>query len=99
MIRTLAVALLTVLVLAACSDGGFQRGVFYGKVIDRTPEEVASSFGKPETVDSTVPDSPKYVYLRKTFNPENQNQIDDKTIVEFSRNKDGKVVCTDVSYM
>lgn len=99
MVRKLAVALLTALVVAACSDGGFQRGVFYGKVIDRTPEEVAKNFGKPESIDSTVPDSPKYVYARKTFNPENQNQIDDKTIVEFARNKEGKVVCTDVSYM
>jgi len=99
MVRRFAAALLAALVLAACSDGGFQRGVFYGKVIDRTPDEVASSFGKPDSVDLTVPDSPKYVYSRKTFNPENQNQIDDKTIVEFARNKDGKIVCTDVSYM
>jgi hypothetical protein len=99
MIRKLAVALLMAATLVACSDGGFQRGVFYGKVIDRTPEDVLSSFGKPESIDSSVPDSPKYVYSRKTFNPDNMNRVDDKTVVEFAKDKAGKVVCTDVSYM
>jgi len=37
--------------LAACGQGGFQRGVFHGKVIDKTPEEVVSSFGKPDAID------------------------------------------------
>jgi len=27
------------------------------------------------------------------------NQVDEKTIVEFSKDKDGKLVCQDVSYM
>jgi hypothetical protein len=31
-------------------------------------------------------------------NPENMNQIDEKTIVEFAK-KDGRIVCVDVSYM
>jgi hypothetical protein len=99
MILKLAAALLIAATLVACSDGGFQRGVFYGKVIDRTPEDVVSSFGKPESIDSSVPDSPKYVYSRKTFNPDNMNSVDDKTVVEFAKDKAGKVVCTDVSYM
>lgn len=87
-----------VLVLAACGQGGFQRGVFYGKVIDKTPAEVESSFGKPDTVENTA-DGPRYFYAKKTFNPENMNQVDEKTIVEFGRNKEGKIVCVDVSYM
>jgi hypothetical protein len=41
----------------------------------------------------------RYVYAKKTFNPENQNQVDEKTIVEFAKDKDGKTVCIDVSYM
>jgi hypothetical protein len=85
-------------VLAACGDGGFQRGVFHGKVIDRTPEDVASSFGKPDAIESGS-EGPRYVYRKKTFNPDNLNQVDEKTIVEFGKDKDGKIVCVDVSYM
>jgi hypothetical protein len=99
MIRRFAAAALLAATLVACSDGGFQRGVFFGKVIDRTPEEVVSAFGKPESIDSSVPDAPKYVYSRKTFNPDNMNKVDDKTVVEFEKNKAGQVVCTDVSYL
>jgi hypothetical protein len=99
MIRKLTAAALLAVTLTACSDGGFQRGVFYGKVIDQSPEEVISAFGKPESIDSSVPDTPKYIYSRKTFNPDNLNTVDDKTIVEFAKDKSGKIVCTDVSYL
>jgi hypothetical protein len=84
--------------LAACGQGGFQRGVFHGKVIDHTPEEVAGSFGKPDAVENGT-EGPRYVYVKKTFNPENMNQVDEKTIVEFGKDKDGKTVCVDVTYM
>lgn len=84
--------------LAGCGQGGFQRGVFHGKVIDRTPEDVVGSFGKPDAIESGS-EGPRYVYVKKTFNPENMNQVDEKTIVEFGKDKDGKVVCVDVSYM
>lgn len=86
-------------ILVACGQGGFQRGVFYGKVIDKTPDEVAGSFGKPDEVLPAAGDGLRYVYAKKTFNPENQNQVDEKTIVEFAKDKDGKTVCIDVSYM
>lgn len=95
--RFLMAAVIAVAV-AACGDGGFQRGVFYGKVIDRSPEEVASSFGKPDAIEGGS-EGPRYVYLKKTFNPDNLNQVDAKTIVEFGKDKAGKVVCVDVSYM
>jgi len=84
--------------VAACGQGGFQRGVFYGKVIDKTPEEVSGAFGKPDAIENAA-DGPRYFYVKKTFNPENMNQVDEKTIVEFGRNKEGKVICLDVSYM
>ena len=95
--RFLMAAVIAVAV-AACGDGGFQRGVFFGKVIDRSPEEVASSFGKPDAIEGGS-EGPRYVYLKKTFNPDNLNQVDAKTIVEFGKDKAGKVVCVDVSYM
>jgi hypothetical protein len=99
MFRKIAFATMLALLLSACSDGGFQRGVFYGKVIDRSPDEVVSTFGKPESIGTAIPDAPKYGYSRKTFNPDNQNKVDEKTIVEFEKNKAGQVVYTDVSYL
>jgi hypothetical protein len=98
MIRRLAAAAVMAALLTACSDGGFQRGVFYGKVIDRTPEEVVSSFGKPDSIDNSSPDNPRYIYARKTFNPDNMNKVDDQTVIDFSK-KDGKLLCSDVSYI
>jgi len=86
------------LMVAACGQGGFQRGVFYGKVIDKSPDEVVGAFGKPDAIE-TATGGTHYVYVKKTFNPENMNQVDEKTIVEFGRDKDGKLVCQDVSYM
>ena len=86
------------LMVAACGQGGFQRGVFYGKVIDKSPDEVVGAFGKPDAIE-TATGGTHYVYVKKTFNPENMNQVDEKTIVEFGRDKDGKLVCQDVSYI
>lgn len=91
-------ATLIAVAVAACGQGGFQRGVFYGKVIDRSPEDVVSAFGKPDAIESGS-EGQRYFYLKKTFNPENMNQVDEKTIVEFGKDKEGKVVCVDVSYM
>jgi hypothetical protein len=88
-----------VALLVACGQGGFQRGVFYGKVIDKTPDEVVSSFGKPESIDQSAPENPRYIYSKKTFNPDDMNKVDDKTIVEFEKGKDGQLHVSDVSYM
>jgi hypothetical protein len=98
LIRILAAAALA-LAIAACGDGGFQRGVFYGKVIDKTPEEVRSAFGKPDSEDNSSPDRPRYIYNKKTFNPDNMNTVDEKTVVEFNKGPAGNFVCVDVSYM
>jgi hypothetical protein len=97
--KILTAALLAAILSACSSEGGFQRGVFYGKVIDQTPEQVQSAFGKPDSVDISAPDNPRYVYNKKTFNPDNMNKVDDRTIVEFAKGKDGKIICTDVTYM
>jgi hypothetical protein len=95
--RVLAASTIAAL-LAACGQGGFQRGVFYGKVIDKTPEEVVSSFGKPDAIDQAIPDSPRYIYSNKTFNSDDMNKVDEKTIVDFAKGKDGQLHVTEVSY-
>ena len=88
--RVLLMALL--LSLAACGgrDGGQPRGLFTGYVTDRTEEEVAGKVGKPDVVDSSSPTTLKWVYKRKTFDPENQNLIDNETILLFQKDASGK---------
>jgi hypothetical protein len=76
--------------LTACSDGGQQRGLFTGYVTDKTEEEVAGKVGKPDAVDSSNPNTLKWVYKRKTFDPDNQNQVDNETILIFQRDASGK---------
>jgi len=78
--------------LAACSGpgGGQQRGLFTGYVTDKTEEEVAGKVGKPDSVDSSNPNTLKWVYKRKTFDPDNQNQVDNETILIFQKDASGK---------
>jgi hypothetical protein len=39
----------------------------------------------------------RYTYRRKTFDPDNLNQIDERTIIEFEK-KAGKMIVVDVSF-
>lgn len=77
-----------ILLLASCgktNEGGHQRGLFVGYVQDKTEEEVAGKVGKPDIVDSVNTNTPKWTYKRKTFDPDNQNQIDNETILIFQK--------------
>ena len=76
--------------LLACSEGGQQRGLFTGYVTDKTEEEVIEKVGKPDSVDKSNPNTVKWVYKKKTFDPDNQNQVDNETILLFQKDKDGK---------
>lgn len=80
------------MVLAACSggSGGQQRGLFTGYVTDKTEEEVVAKVGKPDTVDASKPNTPRWVYKKKTFDPDNQNQVDNETILIFQKDASGK---------
>ena len=91
----LAVAVATL--LAACG-GGYQRGIFTGYAVGATPEEVTSKVGKPDQVDNTDPNAPRWTYLKKTFDPENMNKVDEKTVIVFKKDASGKLVGADVSF-
>lgn len=89
-----------VLALAACSGGGGgqQRGLFTGYVMDKTEDEVVTKVGKPDAVDSSLPSTPKWVYKKKTFDPDNQNQVDNETILIFQKDASGKLKVTQVVF-
>ena len=79
-------AIAAVATLAACSrEGGYQRGIFTGYVVDATEDEIVNKIGKPDQVDASDPNAPRWIYNRKTFDPDNMNQIDDKTIVVMKK--------------
>ena len=85
--------------IAACGPtGGYQRGLFQGYVVGASEEEITSKVGKPDSVDNTDPKAPRWVYTKKTFDPENQNQVDGRTIVIFQRDAKGTLRGADVIF-
>ena len=75
--RTWLFAALFAGLAAACGPtGGYQRGLFQGYVVGATEEEITSKVGKPDSVDNADPKAPRWIYTKKTFDPDNQNQVD-----------------------
>jgi hypothetical protein len=79
--RALLVAAAAVLVLGACGSGGYQRGIFTGFVVDATEADIVAKIGKPDRIDAAESSAPKWVYKKKTFDPDNMNRTDEETIV------------------
>jgi hypothetical protein len=86
--------------VAACggSDGGQQRGLFTGFVTDKTEQEVETRFGKPAAVEASNPSTRKWTYKRITFDPDNQNQVDNETILIFQKDAAGNFKVTQVIF-
>ena len=80
-----------VLALSSCSGqvSGTARGLFTGYVTDKTEEEVIAKVGKPESVD-TKPNTLRWTYKKKTFDPDNRSLVDDETILIFQKDASGK---------
>ena len=88
------------LALSACSGtfSGTARGLFVGYVTDKTEEEVVAKVGKPDSVDNSKPNTPRWIYKRKTFDPDNQSKFDDETILIFQKDATGKFKCVQVVF-
>jgi len=95
-----AAACSILMAMAGCSgsDGGQPRGLFTGYVTDKSEEEVTAKFGKPDSVDTSTPNTTKWTYKRKTFDPDNQNQVDAETILIFQKEAGGKMKVTQVIF-
>ena len=80
-----------VLALSACGGqvSGTARGLFIGYVTDKTEEEVIAKVGNPVSVD-TKPNTLRWTYKKKTFDPDNQSLVDNETILIFQKDKSGK---------
>ena len=81
-----------VLALGGCSGqvSGTARGLFIGYVTDKTEEEVIAKVGKPETVEPATATTLRWVYKKKTFDPDNQSLFDNETILIFQKGAAGK---------
>ena len=86
--RQLALALVAAaaLAVAGCGPtGGYQRGIFMGYVVDTPEDELLSKIGKPDRVDASDPNAPKWHYKKKTFDPDNMNKVDEETVVVLKK--------------
>ena len=97
--RTAIAVCLGGLLLVACSGGGtYTRGMFSGYVMGMTEEEIAGKIGKPDSVDRSTPDKPRLVYMKKTFDPDNNNKVDEKVTIIMSKDASGKLVAVDLIF-
>jgi hypothetical protein len=95
-----AAACSILLVLTGCSGSfsGTARGLFTGYVTDKTEEEVIAKVGKPHSVDNSKPNTPRWIYKKKTFDPDNQSLFDEETILIFQKDASGKLKVTQVIF-
>jgi hypothetical protein len=97
--RGLLMALVAAVMLTACS-GAYQRGIFEGYVVDASEEQIAAKVGKPDEVDAKDPNAVRWIYLKKTFDPDNMNKTDEKTIIVLKKDsKTGKLVGAEVQFL
>ncbi len=101
-VKTLGILTLvaaTCLALGCQGKGGdFQRGQFIGYVQDKSEEEVTGKVGKPDSVDATNPNAVKWVYKNKTFDPDNNNQVDPQITLIFQKDASGKLKVSQVTF-
>lgn len=74
--------------LACGKTGDYSRGVFHGQMIEKAAADVEKSAGKPASVEQRGKEQ-VWTYAYKTFDPENMNRVDVRTLVVFDAS--GKV--------
>lgn len=95
LIAALVVPMLTI---AGCGDI-YSRGDFTTMVMSKSEDEVMKQLGKPSNVDSSNPDRVIWTYTHKTYNLENQNTRDAKTMLIFEhKGTAGALMVTNVEF-
>lgn len=86
------------LVFAGCAEP-LSRDDFASRVKDKSDTEVAKVVGKPAAVDASAPDQVTWTYTARTFNINESNKFDAKTVVVFSKaGSNGQLRATDVKF-
>ena len=73
------------LVFAAACGQIYSRADFTTMVMDKSDDEVMQKVGKPATVDTTNPEQVIWTYHSETFDTDNQNKRDAKTVVTLKK--------------
>ena len=81
-----------------CGAGTHSRGQFTGHVVGSTEEQITSKLGQPAEVDTKDPTRPRWIYKAKTFDPDNFNKVDEKVMIIFEKNTEGKLLGKDVIF-
>jgi hypothetical protein len=90
--------ILTALTGCAGEFSGTARGLFVGYVTDKTEDEVVAKVGKPASVDISTPNTLRWTYKKKTFDPDNKSLVDEETILIFQKDASGKLKVTQVIF-
>ena len=64
----------------------------------KSEAEIIDTYGQPASIDRKTPDSPVTLYTKKTFDPDNANRPDPETLIFLAKDKDGKIVASDVDF-
>ena len=84
--------------LSACSEM-LSREDFAARVKDKSDLEVKREVGTPAAINEIAPDQVAWTYNSRTFNVEERNKFDTKTVVVFSKaGTDGKLRAVDVKF-
>jgi hypothetical protein len=95
--RALALAA-AVLTLAACGDL-YSRTDFTTMVMNKSESEVRKQVGKPSEVDASNPKRVIWTYTNTTFDIDNQNKRDAKTMLILEPNgSGGALMVTNVEF-
>ena len=93
-----AIAVMLGVALSACSEM-LSREDFATRVKDKSDAEVKKTIGKPAAVDETKPDQVTWTYNSRTFNVQEGNKFDSKSVVVFSKaGGEGKMKAVDVQF-
>jgi hypothetical protein len=74
--------------MAGCGEF-FARDDFTGYVMNKTEKEVVAKVGKPATVDDSSPQRVVWTYKSITYDLQDHNKKDAKTLVIFRRDAPG----------
>ena len=85
----LAAVLLIGALLSGCIGSTFSRGLFQGYVIDQQQEAIIDKVGKPDSEEKSG-DAVKWIYKKKTFDPDNMNAFDTTTTIIFQTDPTSK---------
>ena len=98
-LRTAATALAfaACLALGACSERT-NREDFSSLIKGKTEQEVLKNAGKPANVEEPSNSRHVWTYNSRTFDVQNGNKFDSKTIVIFAPSPEGKMVVAEVKF-